>query len=251
MSLYISDEDMNKVCDEDTICVEGILYEIIDDTTCKVYNTCVPFQHRSEMSIQECVTFKDGKERIPVLINHRAFFGSTCKKVELPKNIQEIGEGAFLCSHIKEVVISESVKKIGSHAFAESDVENVCIVSPDIDMGNYIFKNCLHLVDVDIKKIPRSIPIGMFEGCFFLETIEFPEHLVEIDKDAFKCCVRLTSIPNYTNIKIGLDAFKCTQIEDVFNTESNLIRFARDRMPESMKDCSVSEVIKYVNNLYN
>lgn len=115
----------------------------------------------------EGFTIKDG-----VLVSYDAKHKEEEKKVIIPNNVKEIGDGAFSFANMEEVIIPNSVKVIGVCAFVD------CRDLKTVYMGNSV----------------HTIKENAFENCYKLKSIQLPDSLVEIDEFAFRYCKALESI---------------------------------------------------------
>lgn len=199
------------------------------------------------------VIFEDGMEKIP-----DGMFSSTDQILEvvIPDSVSEIGNEAFnSCGKLKEVHIPDSVKRIGPGAFS-NDVDLEVLDLPDeLDyIGSYAFSGLKSLKSVTVPdtwtfdpegrdSFSKSglteitfgpertvIPQGMCNQCSDLETINWPDAPVTIERDAFVSCEKITDPKIPDSVKnIGYQAFcKCSGIEklDLPASLESLERFA-------------------------
>lgn len=126
------------------------------------------------------------------IIEDKAFYCTNIRKINLPKGLKTIGDEAFnhsLNAKIKEISIPSSVKNFGIRIFRGSSIEKVQLP--------------------DNMKI---IPLGMFEGCFSLRSINTPASLEIISRYAFSYTkVNVQELLNAKNLRyIGIYAFEGT-----------------------------------------
>ena len=155
------------------------------------------------------------------------------ERVELPDNLESIGDAAF-------INIPSGVTSIGRRAFS------YCYELTDIDIpvgatgGDWVFSDCTSLTHVTIPDGMTEIWGGMFDDCTGLTAIEIPDSVTSIGDSAFSGCSGLTEIAipsgvtnigettfygceSLTSIKIpsgvteiGYGAFSgCTQLDSV------------------------------------
>ena len=87
------------------------------------------------------------------------------------------------------------ITNIGSYAFEKSNITEVNIVA--IPVGKGVFKDCTNLVSVAHDLI--IVPDETFSGCENLQYFSQMNNLREIGKEAFKGCVLIDDIVDYTN----------------------------------------------------
>lgn len=132
--------------------------------------------------------------KIPDLINglsvvsvgEKAFYNTKVEKVEMPKDLKEVGSYCFAnCKNLKEVKFKSEVTNFGDNAFENSSVKKVTLPS-------------------DLQKISKA----MFKNCKNLTSVSFPNKLLFIDDEAFYGCTSLSKMTVGEGIrKIGKDTF--------------------------------------------
>ncbi|MCR5165256.1 MAG: leucine-rich repeat domain-containing protein [Thermoguttaceae bacterium] len=155
------------------------------------------------------------------------------KSVVIPKDVQEIEDGAFEdCKTLVSVVIPRGVKKIGKKAFKDctslvsvempkglkeigeyafyccSSLTSLKIPRSVTEIGGHAFASCSSLTSVVIPKGVRVIWEETFSRCFGLASVVIPETVTEIGYAAFGgcCSLRHVVIPESVT-KIGKEAF--------------------------------------------
>jgi len=185
------------------------------------------------------------------VIGIEAFRG--CKGIDslsISENVVSIGDYAFDgCKGLKSVTIPISTK-LENNAFGLCyDVERVHITKgtgvgfdyPEAisdstpwyattksnlvvtledgitRIGNYTFKNCVHLTQITIPDTVTSIGDGAFYSCRNLPSVNIPEGVTTIGYRAFRDCTMLTEINIPDNVtSIGGSAFyNCTGLKTV------------------------------------
>ena len=152
--------------------------------------------------------------------------------ISIGDNVNSIGDYAFKgCNKLLDVSIPDSVTYIGNWAFAECvSLTNVLIPRNITQIGNYAFRNCTSLDSINVDsdnqyyssingvlfdknrntliqypigngRISYSVPdtvTSIKDTAFFqnkyLETIELPKSVTNIDSDSFAYCLNLNSI---------------------------------------------------------
>ncbi|MBQ7419410.1 MAG: leucine-rich repeat protein [Prevotella sp.] len=110
--------------------------------------------------------------------------GGLLTTIDIPASVGRIGERAFMGQPLQAVEVG-AVTVFGEHCFS---------------------RTCLKSIQLSDKV--ESIPVGMFEECKKLQTINIPASVVEIGEKAFYNCEKLTSVTTGDGIKkIGANAF--------------------------------------------
>ena len=197
-------------------------------------------------------------------IGTRAFCGcKSLSKIDLPDGLTSIGGGAFCaCSSLNNVTIPSKVSVIESEAFEDcSNIDNFEIKSNVLEStGSGIFSGCEKLKNIDITGRLTSIPQYMFESAVYLETVNLPTTIKNIEARAFWGCSSLKEIklPNGL-ISIGSGAFTdCTSLEMiVIPSDVKEIEYAAFSGCTSLSDFEIkSPLLTYVggsvfDNCYN
>ena len=109
----------------------------------------------------------------------------TLKHIYIPDNITEYGANCFsFCGDFKgsilddgdddeRLIVSSKIRKIGNNAF-EMCGQLEKVVFPEVTMdslGDYVFKDCIHLKEVQMPIKVNTCGTGMFQGCISLQRI--------------------------------------------------------------------------------
>lgn len=188
-------------------------------------------------------------------IGSDAFGGCGIINIEIPAGLEIIGARAFFrCGKLEGVVLPETLKVIDGSAFQEcSNLTNVEILAEETNIGNHAFKDTgmeeitlpLNAASVEdgtkfcdifggikdngitpdipetLKKVKITkatvIPVTYFMWCDNLTSIELPEGLVSIGRNAFACCQNLTDITIPESVtEIGGSAFyRCYKLTNI------------------------------------
>lgn len=162
-------------------------------------------------------------------IKEMTFWNCSIKTIELPEDLEEIGESAFRdCVNINAIKIPETVKVIDEHAFA----------------------GCKNLKSANLPSSLRNLGSGAFEGCG-LSNVKIPITLSSIKDETFKGC-NLTSIYIPNNIKtIGKGAFSyCQQLKDITISNSvKTIEMSAFSSCTSLESIKIPESVEYIGSL--
>ncbi len=107
------------------------------------------------------------------------------KNVEVPKKIGNL-----------------SVVSIGAGAFeGNTTMQTVELNTNILRIGDYAFKDCTALVEIDKFKAVETIGISAFEGCTSLASFKLPDAVTLIPERCFADCSALKEIDVHKNIK--------------------------------------------------
>ncbi len=107
--------------------------------------------------------------------------------VEIPKSVNEIGNGCFYYNgSIKSVTIPEGVKKIGDNCFYECrNLQQVNLPEGLEEIGNYCFECCANLQQINLPEGLEKIGSSAFEDASSLSEIIIPKSVETINSGAF------------------------------------------------------------------
>ena len=107
--------------------------------------------------------------------------------VEIPKSVNEIGNGCFYYNkRIESITIPEGVKKIGDNCFKYCEnLQQINIPEGVNEIGNDCFYDCTNLQQINLPEELKKIGYSCFEDCENLQQINLPEGLEEIGSRAF------------------------------------------------------------------
>lgn len=150
----------------------------------------------------EKIVIPNGVTEIP----HYAFFGYSCKEIEIPDSITDIGRFA-LCntSNLKTITLPAGLNDIGENAFQESGIETIYFkgakeqwkkVYKDSPWGTYCelrewMVSIVHCSDGDAPFFDKDVVIndnGVLYGPsdFFIFDYNIPVNVKKIEKYAFE-----------------------------------------------------------------
>lgn len=181
--------------------VDGICYNILSETTCKVaYKNFSEGHYEGSVTIPEQVTY-NGITRVVTAIGDFAFNGcENLTNIDIPNSVTSIGSYAFQrCINLKSIDIPNSVTSIDDSAFEGCfSLTSVDIPNSITSIREYTFDFCKSLMSVDIPNSVTSIGECAFMNCYSLTRVAIPNSVTSIGDHAFQSCKALKSvnIPN-------------------------------------------------------
>lgn len=132
--------------------------------------------------------------KIPDLINglsvvsvgEKAFYNTNVEKVEMPKDLKEVGSYCFAnCKNLKEVKFNSEVTNFGDNTFENSSVKKVTLPGNLQKISKAMFKNCKNLTSVSFPNKLLFVDDEAFYGCTSLSKMTVGEGIRKIGKDTF------------------------------------------------------------------
>lgn len=118
--------------------------------------------------------------------------------VLLPEGLENLSNGLFSgCSNLLKVTLPDGLKTIGYESFMD------CYMLSDINIpislesiSDFAFSGCSSLNSFDLSTSPNLSYIGqeVFSHCDNLETVIFPNTLLDIGNSTFRNCYNLSSV---------------------------------------------------------
>ena len=205
--------------------VDGLYYNI--KGTNEVY---IPFEAFSkklsgDIIVPETVKDYEGNLYTVVGIGEYAFAGSKITSIQLPNTIRYIDQYAFSqCSQLKTLQLPKNLESIGKAFISSSGITHIKIPNSvtkiaDRAFGPDINSTGCQLESIDLSELSSSIielPEGMFRSCR-LKSIEIPNSIVVIRKEAFMGCGNLKTVILPESLStIETQAFyNCSSLESI------------------------------------
>lgn len=183
----------------------GLLYYITSENEATVYAT--------NLSDADSLTFiaSDSTIVIPNQV--------TYNDKDYP--VTSIGSNAFASVYqpVKKIILPENLKNIGDGAFWGLPITGTLDLPQNLKyIGNSAFYGCAYLTDVTLPDSLQSIGSAAFYGCSSLTEITLPKNIQFIGVGAFTLCSSLTSL------QIAADApYFATQNGILFNKEKTTL----------------------------
>ena len=188
-------------------------------------------------------------------IGEASFYGCSFNSIELPPNLESIGEYAFgSCNNLKSIELPESMRIINNHAFYNCrKLESVDIKNGVVYLGYAVFKDCVALKNINLSENLTTIPLNTFSGCKSLEEIYIPDSVVNIADNAFKSCGSLVKVRMSPNVTyIANEAFyDCGMLSEfIWESDSKLIGKLAFGNCSSLKDFNFIGIEKLYENSF-
>ena len=214
--------------------VDGIYYNIINSNEVEVtyqetYDSQYSNEYSGSVTIPATVT-NNGTTYSVTTIGSSAFWGcSSLTNINIPNSVTNIGENAFSgCSSLESILVASDNPNYDSRNNCNAIIEtatntliagckNTTIPNSVTTIGNYSFRECYSLTNIDIPNSVTNIGNQAFYGCTGLTDIDIPNSVTAIDNSAFSECTSLItiSIPNSVT-NIGYSAFSdCSKLMSV------------------------------------
>ena len=173
------------------------------------------------------------------------------ESVYVPNHVKSLGIQAFAeCIKLKNISFGSSLQSIGQGCFyLNKSLKKVTLPNSLTELGKGVFYRCENLESLKLSSSLSTIEYMLADSCSSLKEIYIPSSVTRIEDLAFNRCYSLTKIVMEKNVKIiGEGAFQnCNDLEDiysfiekpftindnVFNSETNVYRFAKLHIPNS------------------
>lgn len=227
---------------------DGIYYNILSTTDKTVEVTYKKINsdgyslsdYSGDIIIPQFVVYGDVKYQV-IKIGNNAFSGNRITSIELPEEIESIGDRAFYgCDIITSIELPEKIESIGKYAFAGSDnLTSIELPNGLESIEDYAFYGC-SITSIELPEGLKSIGRGAFESCD-LTSIELPEGLESIGSEAFYNCNILS---------VTIPASVLTLSNSSFNSAQKII-FLGNTRPSGIDKSISSEHVCYVSSKAN
>ena len=225
--------------------IGGIHYKFADNFTAEV----IPLEgsyYEGTITIPNSVEY-NGKTYIVTSIGEKAFYWSGLQAITIPNSVVNIGKQAFyLCSKLTSITIPNSVTNIEESAFEKCrKISSITIPKSVTSIGLDAFKSCDELTNIIVdtenkvydsrnncNAIIETASNKLVVGC---KATIIPNSVVNIGKDAFYYCSKLTSItiPNSVSTIESYAFYSCDSLKSitigsgVTNIEGSAFKFCR------------------------
>jgi len=136
-----------------------------------------------------------------------ALSGNTkLESITLSEGVTSIGYYAFNeCTALKEIILPSTLEYIGNRAFSYTAITEIVIPEGITELEEFTFMGCEKLSKVTLPSTLKTV--GGFKDCTSLHTLELPDGLDMISRQAFmESGLKFLVIPDSVN-EIGEDAF--------------------------------------------
>ncbi len=146
--------------------------------------------------------------------------------VTLPATLKSVGQRFFANSKISEIDLPNELEKIGNYAFSGcSLLSSVNLPSSLTDIGIEAFKGTA-VTEIEIPSEITYLKNGLFENCTALESAALPEALKQIGDKVFKGAEKLTAVNMPSGVTdIGAEAFYRCEALTGFVDSDGVVRF--------------------------
>jgi hypothetical protein len=151
---------------------------------------------------------------------------SSLKNINIPSEVNSIGDGAFWgCEKLTNITFDNKVTKINQNAFEDCTSLETITFSGKLEypknekgeedknayIGDFAFKGCEALTEIELPEGLIAIRDGAFEGCIALRNVTLPSTLEKIGSRAFNECTSLE--------KVYIPKILCEKFDDDFPKE--------------------------------
>lgn len=171
-------------------------------------------------------------------IGKRTFGGCKSLDVELPPQLERIGEKAFYRSGIKNAILPDTVRSIGSGAFEQTRSMVSATLPTTITAVPERMFYASYVERVSLPVGLQSIGKAAFFNCMHLTDLQLPEGLITIEGSAFSGCTVLKELTLPGSLKhVGEKVFGGSNIE-IVHVEEGITELA----PVMFADCPLTQV---------
>ena len=122
--------------------------------------------------------------------------GNEVVDIQLPSNIQKIGNYAFYnCKSLKSISFGSEIHEIGDCAFYNcGSLESVTFGEELMRIGSSAFNRCANLAKLDLPSKLETISSSAFSGCSKIQMVDLPLSLQSLGNSAFEYCESLEKV---------------------------------------------------------
>lgn len=199
---------------------------------CKNLQTVIFTGRTKNLTVIEAAAFKETKN---------------LNTISLPDTIKTISKEAFYDSGIENIHLPKDLKQIGTMAFAKNKLKNIVIPNKTKRLGYYAFRNCKELTEVTLPESVTKIPLGIFEGCCSLKTVNAP-NVDTVCDHAFYGCKKLEAFDFSKLQSLEHMAFAYTGIHEAIfsdrlvNLEAAIFASCNNLQTVDMKACKIRKI---------
>lgn len=142
-------------------------------------------------------------------IGYKAFANTNLYQVDMPY-VSTIENLAFFRSGITNATITTRVKSLGRYTFAECPRLSKLTFNDDLELPNYLARDCPQLTDVVMTTAPKSIGKGAFKNCAKLKNFPFDGRIDYQSDSIFAGCGfdEVVFTNNYVASASNVDTYK-------------------------------------------
>lgn len=208
---------------------DGFMYFLGHDYTAAITDFFDPEKSTKYLKLPGEIDDEDGSTyKVREIYGAVFFYRQELEEVELPEEIEIVGENAFAeCRNLKKVTMSDNVKKL-EHG---------------------VFTGCKKLSEIQLPASLKTLEKDAFFGCDSLKTLTLPEGVEVIGERVFGCCHNLSQVTLPRSLKkISALAFcHCDKLESQY-----IPAFVEEIDGEAFHGCSSLEslTVDAENNKY-
>ncbi|MDE6473532.1 MAG: leucine-rich repeat domain-containing protein [Clostridia bacterium] len=199
--------------------------------------------------VSACIRFKEPFVVEDNVIVDVTYTGRKMTNIEIPEEIEGIGDEAFgFCKELRSVSIPSSVTNIGERAFRGCDnltritvdkenkkyfSEGNCIIEKETgtliagcnnsvipnsatSIADYAFSDCRNMTAINIPDSVVSVGKWAFSNCYKLESVVIPSSVQFISESMFYWCKNLKNVDIADGV-IGIEESAFRQCSDLAN----------------------------------
>lgn len=145
----------------------------------------------------------------PVIsIGEKAFQNANFSEIVLPSSLKVILESAFQgCTNLRHIDLPKELEYLGNFCFSRTGLESVCIPNAVKEIPSYCFNDCKNMKSAILGNRIEVLENRAFAGCIKLNKISLPETIRVIRSGCFEGTSIETLIVPSTVYKISNETF--------------------------------------------